>query len=408
MELSLIRSLMDKKFYDEHRGAKCPDRLFSKDVRKIKQAIDNAMSTYERTVTPDEIEALFISGNPSMTTAQKQAYLSLFTQIKKEQPLGEDVAQEVLSILFQQVVGEDIANIGFDYVNGTKSSLEPIRNILELYADDFTPNLNIEWDDMSLETLISKNNLEAKWTFNIPALTRKVEGVSAGHLIEVGARPNTGKTSFHASLVASKGGFAHQGAKCIILCNEESAHRVGARYLTSATGMTMHEIKENPEKARDLYDAVRKNIFIKDASGRDMAWVESVCKSYKPDVVILDMGDKFAKSGGFARPDEALKANAIHARQIAKQHECAIFYMSQLSAEAEGKVYLNQAMMEGSRTGKAAEADLMVLIAKDTVKNPDGGEEESPARHLNVVKNKLSGWHGVQHCELDYLTARYL
>ena len=169
--------------------------------------------------------------------------------------------------------------------------------------------------------------------------------------------------------------------------------------------MTMHEIKENPEKARDLYDAVRKNIFIKDASGRDMAWVESVCKSYKPDVVILDMGDKFAKSGGFARPDEALKANAIHARQIAKQHECAIFYMSQLSAEAEGKVYLNQAMMEGSRTGKAAEADLMLLLAK----NPDveGEEEQSPQRHINVVKNKLSGWHGKIVCELDYKTARY-
>ena len=407
MELSLIRSLLDKKFYDEHRGAKCPDRLFSKDVRKIKQAIDKAMATYERSVTPDEIEALFISGNPSLTTAQKQAYLSLFTQIKKENPLGEDIAQEVLSKLFQQVVGEDVANIGFDYVNGSQSSLEPIRNILELYGDDFTPNLNIEWDDMSLETLISKNSLEARWTFNIPPLTRKVEGVSAGHLIEIGARPNTGKTSFHASLVASPNGFAHQGAKCVVLCNEESAHRVGARYLTSATGMTMHDIKANPDKARDKYNLVKNNIFIKDASSRDMAWVESVCKSYKPDIVILDMGDKFARTGGFARADEALKANAIHARQIAKMHECAIFYMSQLSAEAEGKMYLNQAMMEGSRTGKAAEADLMVLIAKDAVKNPDN-EEESPARHLNIVKNKLSGWHGVEHCELDYLTARYL
>ena len=39
MELALIRSLMDKSFYDDHRGAKCPDRLFSKDVRKIKQSI---------------------------------------------------------------------------------------------------------------------------------------------------------------------------------------------------------------------------------------------------------------------------------------------------------------------------------------------------------------------------------
>ena len=83
MELALIRSLMDKDFYDEHRGSKCPDRLFSKDVRKIKSAIDDAMGRYERSVTPDEIEALFLSSNPTLTTAQKNSYISLFKQIKK-------------------------------------------------------------------------------------------------------------------------------------------------------------------------------------------------------------------------------------------------------------------------------------------------------------------------------------
>jgi len=406
MELSLIRSLMDRSFYDDHRGAKCPDKLFSKDVRKIKQTIDNAMSKYERTVTPDEIEALFLSNNPTMTTAQKQAYSALFFKIKKEAPMGSDVANEVLSKLFQQVIGEEIANLGFDYVNGDKASLEPLRNMLEQYGDDFIPNLNVEWDDIELETLLSRADLEARWTFNVPTLTRKVEGVNAGHLIEIGARPNTGKTSFHASLIASPQGFAHQGANCIILCNEEGYHRVGARYLTAATGMTMKEIKDNPTKARDLYAPVKERIKIKDATGRDMAWVESICKTYKPDIVLLDMGDKFAKTAGFARTDEALKANAVHARMIAKQHECAIFYMSQLSADAEGKVLLNQSMMEGSRTGKAAEADLMILIAK----NPpvDGQEEEDSQRHLNVVKNKLTGWHGVVHCELEYKTARYL
>ena len=405
MELSLIRSLMDKPFYDEHRGARCPDRLFSKDVRKIKQAIDSAMDKYTRSVTPDEIEALFVSNNPTMTTAQKGAYSSLFRQIKNEQTMGSDIAQEVLSKLFQQVIGEDIANLGFDYVNGDKNTLEPLRTLIEQYSDDFTPNLRIEWDDIEIDTLLQMNDLEARWTFNIPSLVRKVEGVNAGHLIEVGARPNTGKTSFHASLIAGPQGFAAQGAKCIILCNEEGSHRVGARYLTAATGMTLKEVKANPVKARDLYANVKKNIHIKDATGRDMSWVESVCKSVKPDIVILDMGDKFSKAGGYSRPDEALKANAIYARQIAKQHNCAIFYMSQLSAEAEGKVILNQAMMEGSRTGKAAEADLMVLIAK----NPtvQGQDEDSPERHLNIVKNKLSGWHGVVSCELDYKTARY-
>ena len=405
MELSLVRSLMNREFYDEHRGAKCPDRLFTKDVRKIKQAVDLAMDRYERTVTPDEIEALFMSSNPTLTTAQKQAYSDLFRKIKTEQPMGGDVAQEVLSKLFQQVVGEDIANLGFDYVNGTQTSLEPLRNLLESYSDDFTPDLKIEWDDMSMETLLAKNKMEARWTFNIPSLTRVLEGVNEGHLVEIGARPNTGKTSFHASLIAGPNGFARQGANCIILCNEEASHRVGARYLTAASGMSVQDIKADPRKAKELYEPVRQNIKVRDVTGRDMSWVESICKSYKPDIVVLDMGDKFAKMGGFARQDEALKANAVHARMIAKQHNCAIFYMSQLSAEAEGKVILNQAMMEGSRTGKAAEADLMLLIAKNPTREHE--EDEDPQRHINIVKNKLSGYHGVVHCNLDYRTARY-
>jgi|TARA_Y100000592_G_scaffold13829_1_gene19525 hypothetical protein len=405
MEQALIRSLMNKDFYDDHRGIRCPDKLFTKDMRKIKNSVDYAMQQYDRTVTPDEVEVLFMANNPTLTTAQKQAYGDLFTRIKKESPLGNDVAQEVLSKLFQQVVGEEIANLGFDYVNGSQSSLEPLRNLLEQYGDDFIPTMNIEWADISIETLLAKNAMEARWAFNIPSLTRKIEGVNEGHLIEVGARPNTGKTSFHASMIAGDNGFARQGARCVVLCNEESVHRVGMRYLTASSNMNQYEIKDNPKVAHERYSAVKDNIKLYDSTGRDMAWVESIAKSFKPDVVILDMGDKFAKTAGFARQDEALKANAVHARMIAKQYNCAIFYMSQLSAEAEGKVILNQAMMEGSRTGKAAEADLMLLLAK----NPDveGEEEQSPQRHINVVKNKLSGWHGKIVCELDYKTARY-
>ena len=405
MELSLIRSLMDKTFYDDHRGAKCPDRLFSKDVRKIKKTIDAAMDRYNRTVSPDEIEALFMSDNPTLTTAQKQAYASLFSTIKNESTMGHDISQEVLSKLFRQVIGEDVANIGFDMVNGDANTLETLRNLLENYGDDFIPNLNIEWDDITIETLMAKAELEARWTFNIPSVCRKVEGVSGGQLIEVGARPNTGKTSFHASLIAGPNGFAHQGAKCIILCNEEPTHRVGARYLTAAAGMTAREVRDNMSKAQALYAPVMQNIKIKDAGGRDMSWVESVCKSYNPDVLVLDMGDKFGVAGSYAREDQALAACAIYARQIAKTYDCAVFYMSQLSADAEGRTTLNQSMMQGSRTGKAAEADLMLLIGKAA--SVEGQEEESPLRHINIVKNKLNGWHGMVNCELNYLTARY-
>ena len=169
--------------------------------------------------------------------------------------------------------------------------------------------------------------------------------------------------------------------------------------------MDKYEVADNKHQAMDRFNQIRNNVKFKDVSGYDMNWVESMCKSFNPDIVILDMGDKFATTAGFARPDEALKANAIHARMIAKQYGCAMIYMSQLSADAEGKILLNQSMMEGSRTGKAAEADLMILIAKNPV--VEGQEEEDTQRHLNIVKNKLTGWHGVVHCELNYKTARY-
>ena len=177
------------------------------------------------------------------------------------------------------------------------------------------------------------------------------------------------------------------------------------RYLTAAAGMTAREVRDNMGKAKALYEPVMNNIRIKDAGGRDMAWVESVCKANNPDILVHDMGDKFGVAGNYARPDEALKACAIYARQIAKTYDCAVFYMSQLSAEAEGRSQLNQSMMEGSRTGKAAEADLMILIGKSP--SVEGQEEDSPLRHINIVKNKLNGWHGMVNVELNYQTARY-
>ena len=368
MQLAILKSLLNKKFYDDHRGSRCPARIFSKDNSKIKTMIDEAMRSYGRDLTVDELEGLFYASDPSLSTAQKQGYSGIFESIRRQSLIGNDVAQNILSGMFREYLGEEIANIGFDYVNGSKKSLDPLRQLLDNYRDDFIPDATVKWDDLDIDTLLAKNDLEARWHFNIPTLATTVEGVNAGHLIIGGARPNTGKTSFHASLVAGPQGFAEQGANCIVLCNEEATHRVGARYLTVASGMTMKEIRQNPKQAQHRWSKLKKNIRIKDATGQDMHWVESVCKTFKPDIVILDMGDKFALSSSMTSQHESLKACAIHARMIAKEYNCAIFYMSQLSAEAEGKIYLNQSMMEGSKTGKASEADLMLLISKYQMK----------------------------------------
>lgn len=399
MELALIKTLLDRDFYDQHKGIRCPDKIFTKDVRKIKQALDQGMAAYEGSLTVDDLQAVFSATNQSMTTATRSAYDDLFRKIGKAEPLKKEIAEDTLSKLFQQHVGDRVANLGFDFVNGTETSLEPLRRLLEDYQDDFTPNVRVDWDDIDIDTLLAANDLQTQWKFNIPTLRRRVEGVSGGHLLLVGARPNTGKTSFHASLIAGPDGWASQGAKCIVLCNEESYERVGARYLSAATNMTMDEIKENVALARKRYDPVKQNIRIKDSTNKDMQWVEAVVKNEKPDIVVLDMGDKFATKNS-DKSDVYLKDAAIYARNIAKQYQCCVIWMSQLSAVAEGKVFVDQSMMEGSKTGKAAESDLMILISKNPI--VEGADEQDTQRHLNIAKNKLKGgYHGVIHCELD-------
>jgi hypothetical protein len=397
-ELSLLRTLQYKDFYDDNKGIRCPDKLFSKDVRKIKQVLDYAMQQYERDISPSELEALFFARNPTLTTANKLVYEGLFRKLSQEEPLDKEIAHEVMSTLFRGVVGEEIASLGFDYINGNASTMEPLRRMLDYYADDFVPNFKVEWEDMSIKHLLEMNGLEAKWKFNIPSLHRRIEGVSDGQLIFIAARPNTGKTSAHASIIAAEGGFASQGAKCIVLANEEPAHRVGARYLCAAANMSMEEVKENPALAASRYEKVADNIMLKDCTGKDMNYVEMLVKAYEPDILVMDMGDKFAIRNS-DKSDVYLKDAAIHARNIAKQYGCAIFWMSQLSAEAQNKVVVDMSMMEGSKTGKAAEADLMLLISRNPI--VEGQEEEDNQRHITIAKNKLSGWHGVIHCELD-------
>jgi replicative DNA helicase len=404
-ELSLLKTLMNKDFHELHKGIRCPDKIFTKDVRKVKQTLDYAMETYDQGLSLADLEALFYATNQTLTTSNKEQFQKIFQRIANSSTLNSDIANEVISKMFQQVVGEEVANIGYAYVNGTENSLEPLRKIVEEYQNDFTPNLKVEFEDMSIDTLLKANAEETQWKFNIPTLRRNVEGISGGHFIILGARPNVGKTSFHASMVASPHGFAGQGAKCVILCNEEAVHRVGSRYLSSATTMTLDEIKSNYAKAALRYDKVKSNIYIRDATGKDLTWVEAVVKVTKPDILVLDMGDKFAPRTS-DKSDVYLRDATIHARNIAKKYNCAVFWLSQLSAAAEGLAMPDQSMLEGSKTGKAAEADLMILIGKNRIL--EGGEADDTERHLNVAKNKLKGgYHGRITCQLQGDIAQY-
>jgi len=406
MEIALLKTLMNREFYNDNKNV-AKDKIFrSKETRSIKQVIDEAMSDYENKIGPSDIEALFFTKNTSLTTSQKDLYESIFRKIDNADTLNDDVAQNVLRELNREDAANELMDIAFKMSNGEVTSLHKISHFVDRHEDDFMPSLKVYFENMDIDSLLQQNELQFKWKINIPSLSQLVPGVNSGQIVVGAARPNTGKTSSHAYLSAGPGGFAHQGAKVMVLANEEATSRVSSRYLTAACGMTIKEIVKNRKRAEELFTPIKDRLKITDATGWDLDRVERAIKAYQPDIVVADMADKFNPEGKYTAHHEQLKAAYIRFRIIAKQYGCVLFAMSQLSAEAEGKVFVNMSMLEGSRTGKASEADILFCITKPPMVEGQY-EDDSPERHWLVLKNKLTGRHGKVLTLLNPETATY-
>ena len=144
MELGLLKALLNKDFYEKNRGLRCPPEIFSKDVRKIKDCLDLAMERYKADLTTEDLQAVFHATNKTMTTATKVSYDDLFRKMQATKAIHGEIAEDALSSLFQQYVGEQVAQMGFSFVNGEEESLEPLRRLLDDYKNDFTPSIRVD------------------------------------------------------------------------------------------------------------------------------------------------------------------------------------------------------------------------------------------------------------------------
>jgi hypothetical protein len=86
------------------------------------------------------------------------------------------------------------------------------------------------------------------------------------------------------------------------------------------------------------------------------------------------------------------------AREIAKRNNCLMWVTSQAGADAEGKEYLHYDMLDGSKTGKAGEGDIIIGIGRSS------DHDENTTRFLNISKNKINGIHSGMSCKIDVQT----
>jgi replicative DNA helicase len=403
MEQQLLKLLLNKDFFTANRDRTTPT-MFPGELKTLFDTIVEAHKKYERTVTLNEVAALHKTQHPTLTRAQRDNIAELLLDIEQLDTVGPDVAQDVLRHMWRIETFREIADIAVNGMDGKEPDLEKIRGIVEKRSATFIPEETYTVVPSELDEIFDALDQRARWRFNVPALANHLPGMSGGELLIVFARPELGKSAFHVSLACAPGGFCSQGAKVHAITNEEPGVRTKARAASAATQMTAQEIVADRSRAKLLWAGTKDNYTIADGVGMTMGALDAYCRRNKPDVLIVDQLDKLGVNGSFAATHEKLREIYVQAREIAKRHNLLMIAISQASADAEEKAYISYSQMEGSKTGKAAEADVIMGIGRYPA-NP--GVEEDFTRIVTISKNKISGYHGSVTMLLDAPLSTY-
>jgi replicative DNA helicase len=400
MEKELIKLLLKKDFYTKNK-TKVSKELFTNGTGDLYETIRRAHEDSDVNLSINEVSSLHTDVyNPALTRASKENFSNLIKEISGLTEPNETIANNILQSLYKRRLASRIAVLATEIYNGRDADFSEIQKILEEPVSDDDDDYSYVTGD--IDTLIESLKDNTKFKFNLAPLRDKVNGVGEGNLVIVFARPESGKTAFWVNLVAGIDGFASQGAKVCALINEEPAIRTQMRLINAHTGLAFDEVRADMPLAKEKWAEIRQNINILDTVDWDLEMVDDFVKKEKPDILVIDQLDKVNVKGNFARTDEKLRAIYTGAREIAKRNNCCVIAVSQASADGHGKFNLTFDMMEGSKTGKAAEADVIIGVGYN-----NSLEDNQNVRSLAISKNKITGWHGLITCTIQPELSRY-
>ena len=351
----------------------------------------------------DDLYINYLNYNPTNTQSNKDKAMQVVTDLDKVHINEDNVVLTIQQMHQSQIVHEASQKLLNIYKNGGGD----VKNVVKLLQQEESIEDSIQEVTKDLYELLKEMDYSNLFQFSAPSLlNQQVKGVGKGHFTVIFARPESGKTAFWINMVGGENGFAYQEKvnNIAIFCNEEKPSRIVLRLIQSCSDMTKSHIDEEPELANAEWEKIKDKIHVYDCKDFTVESIDSYCEEYKPDVVIVDQLDKIELSENFDSGHEKLREIYKLTRDIASRRDVCMFGICQASSDAHDKNHISFNNMEGSKTGKAAEADLIIGIGK----KDDWEGEEDFTRTLCISKNKLTGWHGIIPCKIVPSKARYI
>ena len=374
--------------------------MFDNELKDIFDTILYSHTKYSRSLSVPELSTIFNDRNPAMPDSARKRVQEVIQQLVAPKE-SDELHTDIVNNLWLRDKARQIGEKALDIFTGDSDEFGELKKLIESVDDgrigDKTTYTIVDKD---LNELLTEEAGDKDFPFTFNLINENVDGLDRGSLGILFARPEVGKTTFCSFLAAS---YIRQGFTVVYWANEERATKIKLRIIQSYFALTKEEMLE---QRFELVERYRKEIgpylTIIDSVGTSIEEVDEFAKLNKPDIMFCDQLDKFRIKGEYNRGDERLKETYVSAREIAKRNTCLVWAVSQASYDAHDRQFIDYAMLDNSKTGKAGEADIIIGIGKT-----GSSEVDNVVRHICISKNKINGWHGMINAQIDIARGVY-
>lgn len=388
MDIELLSLLSNRDRFDQYGQLVISNKGF---LSEGAQMVLRHLKAYYDTVSSDTIKWtsfgawLFLTKCPDAPQDKRDIVLKLLTEADQHIP-DPAVQDNIIHSLIERKLAEELTVICEEISLGSsKYGVDDLQRKVKEFADT-TAHLgkspNVVTDDIDeLLGAVLDGGLYWKQLW----MNKSCGPLRRGDFVCLVARPDSGKTSF---LSGQANSFAKQAESPVLwINNEQEGKKVKLRILQEAINLPNADMKLNPQKAREKYEAAvgsLDKVVVVDKAGVTCQEIEALCEEYEPCAIIID---QLWKVKGFGADNSDVRVQtqvANWARELCKKW-APVIGVYQADATAEGKEYFGMECIYQSKTAVQGEADLIICMGRVH----EQGKED--IRYFHFPKHKLSG-----------------
>ena len=312
---------------------------------------------------------------------------------------------EEKSILRQLVnAGTQVVQLGYEGEEGMEVDAIVDRAQQKVFAvtrnqtgEDYRPLSDLLKPTIDELTMIASGGaLEAGVPTGFIDLDKLTNGLHAGQMIIVAARPGVGKSTLALDFMRSCS--IHQGKTSVIFSLEMSASEIIMRMLSAETEIKLSAMRSGQMEERDLEKLTQRlteiqdaPLFIDDSPNLTMMEIRSKARRLKQqhglDLVVVDYLQLMSSGKRVESRQQEVSEFSRHLKLLAKELEVPVIAISQLNRGPEARTDKRPQLADLRESGSLEQdADMVFLLYRPDSQDRD--DERAGEADIIVAKHR--------------------